>query len=125
MTMPRRSTAAEINELVRDLVRERVVHLGMVPEKLLPMVFMPLIYGPFEGATEEQLKQLVVFAIYGKDATTGMSINGWPTFIECRVWYREDFERALQLALDIYQLEKTVLGDSDPEDSGDTDETMP
>lgn len=102
-------TDDEVRELARELVRGRVYGTWNVPLNMLSMVFVPVMLGGLAGLPEEMFAKISVFAIHGTHKTTGMAINGFPTFVEVRVWLTSDIQRAMDLANKILDAEKAVL----------------
>lgn len=91
-------TDADIVELARDLLGNRVYTSDIVPPECIPLVFMPVAFGAVEGLSDEELDSIVVFAVTGRHQTTHVAIDGYPTFLDCRIWSRVDFRRALDIA---------------------------
>ncbi len=100
---------AEIHRLASQLVRGGVFGPWNVPEDLWSMVFLPVKFGALNNVPREQIGDLIVFAVRGEHKTTGMAINGFPIFVEIRVWLTADVERAMDLANKIRAAEQAVL----------------
>lgn len=98
MEMPPTPSDDAVRELAQDIVGNRVYFADHVPTNLLLMVFMPLAFGAMKGYTEGQLAQLALFAVDGRHQTAGRYINGYPMFMQLRVWPRESAIKACDLA---------------------------
>jgi len=97
--LPAKQTQEAIKDLVRHMLLSNVIDgFAVAREKnVLGMVFLPVLYGALSGYDRDQIDQIAVFAILGLDATIGMAYNGWPMFLECRVWHKEDWWTAVEL----------------------------
>jgi hypothetical protein len=99
MQMPEPRTAQEIALLAQDFLAGRVYSIEDIPENLIQMVFMPLaLSNPFADMTEEEIQQLFIFGVYGKDTTAAIGVNGYPIFYSIQVWPRDDATRAVSRA---------------------------
>lgn len=110
--LPEAQGQSAIRDLARAFVDNRVYHDGNVPQELLSMVFMPILFGAselFKGYRKRQLARLCIFAIRGDDHCLDRGVNGYPIFTECRIWRRSDVAEAAELAKRMHEaLEKTA-----------------
>ncbi|MGH2868991.1 MAG: hypothetical protein ACRDNK_15715 [Solirubrobacteraceae bacterium] len=100
-TLPGRRSDAEIRDLAREWSAGRVFDFDSIAEqssRLAPMVFLPVTFGALHDYTPQQLRELFVFAISGRDRTAGRAVDGLPIFFSCQVWNRADAVRAHNLA---------------------------
>ncbi len=88
-------TEEKIAELARHLVGDLVWSTLDVPPEMWKHVFMPIALGGLAGWHEEELKRVVIFAVLGTHETSGVQINGYPSFMEFRYALAEDFTQAL------------------------------
>lgn len=96
--LPTAVPRSKIEWLADQFIRHNVyTWLDMRPDEVA-MVFLPLFFGVLKGATKAQITKIMVFGVYGENHTTGVAINGWPTFTSCNIWRREDVVAAAQLA---------------------------
>lgn len=83
-------TEQEQKALAREWCEGRVLFSTHVPEDIMSMVFMPLIF-----LTDEQRQSMIeekVYAFYGKMADAGpRGINGYPIFWNMFTIKEEDF----------------------------------
>lgn len=86
-----------IRELARDIVAGRAIAHWMVPGDLLGQVFIPLGFGALDGYSRRQLDRLVVWAVHGRQKHA-YYVNGYPMFVECFIWRRTDWAKAVELA---------------------------
>jgi hypothetical protein len=106
--MPRKQTPDEIAHVARAWVEGKVFDADHCPPNIVASVFIPILFGGLKGYTSDQLTRLFVFGILGEDQDCLRSINGWPMFVECRVWRRSDAVRAYRMAQKMEQALKAV-----------------
>lgn len=110
--IPDPQSPSKIAELARDMVGRHVISAGMVYSEnpsLVPQVFIPLGLGGLDHWTAEEIENVVIFAVDGKDKSSGY-LNGWPMFFEMRVWTRDDFTKAMDLAKEAEELLRSSDG---------------
>jgi hypothetical protein len=92
VSVPGPLSDAEINELVRGWLAGDVLFSPEVEtQSCLPLVFLPLVFGMLGGWSEVDLKRVV---LVGRMRDAGpRSINGYPSFMACRVILWDDFRR--------------------------------
>ncbi len=98
LAMPSRRTSDEIRELAMWLLADRVYNMGRCPENVRRISFFLAFNGLFAGWSADDLAAVTVFGVYGADETAGMGVNGYPIFMEIRVWLLTDYQQAQNLA---------------------------
>jgi hypothetical protein len=84
-------TAQELKEFVLDYCDGSIITDRQVnDEHILPVVFMPLVFMDLSEVNTESIG--IVYANTRTDTTTGRSVNGWPTFMSCRLMHKKDWE---------------------------------
>jgi hypothetical protein len=85
-------TEPELRQLALDIVDRKVYGSWMIPEdqldRLLSVVFMPLLFGAAENLREN--KAVSLYEYLDKAGPTG--VNGYPSFMSCRFLTKEDTE---------------------------------
>ncbi len=90
--VPRR-TDEELRKFVRECLANAIFLSSSVrDQKLLPMVFLPLALGAFQGWPKEELENIGVLYAYWHKAMP-RSINGYPIFSELYMLHREDWAK--------------------------------
>jgi hypothetical protein len=92
--LPEPVSHEQIKALAVHIIARRAYSIFDVPSTDWHMVFMPLSLGALKGFTEQQCAELALFAIQGEHKTTGWTVNGYPTFMECKLWRTSDFLKA-------------------------------
>lgn len=102
-------TDDDINALAKEIYRERVFttdHVRPEDMKMLPMIFMPLIFA--NKKLIEEMMQKEPEMIYEHLSEAGrLSINGYPSFVSLHLVSREDAKRVREK---VKQIKKAVEG---------------
>lgn len=109
--MPEPQPPTAIEELARDMLAGSVVDWFWLVSTgnagLIATVFGPVLWDGLLGeAAMEQIAQLVVFAVIGKNRSMGgYHVNNIPMFATCNIWLLADYDRAIEL----YQRAKAAV----------------
>lgn len=87
-----RMTTDERRKFVIDYLAGRIFTSHGVPEGSLPMVFMPVAFGCFEGWERSDFEKLGVIFEYVEKAGP-RSINGLPVFFSLQLMHIADWTR--------------------------------
>ena len=107
-------TDKEVSDLARDLVQNKVFMSDQIsnPNDLMS-VFMVLAL--LDDEKMKKLRESDVVACYEyMNRATARSVNGYPTFMSCRVLMKDDYdrviaeERRMRLAIGEPQMEESV-----------------
>lgn len=90
----KRMSDDELREFVNGVCSGQILVSTQVrDESMIRRVFMPVVFGAFDGWTQEELKQIgVLWEWMGKAGP--LAVNGLPTFLSCNIMRRDDWERA-------------------------------
>ncbi len=100
MALPEPAHPDRIAELAQSMVAGTVYLPNDVDEHTRMVMFLPWTLGEWSSSyTPEELKQIVVFGDTRTCATGESSINGYPIFLEVKVWRVEDVEAAARKAV--------------------------
>jgi len=92
--LPPRVSKEKLKEFVLGVLDGTLFVSAQVKDKkILPIVFLPLALGGFEGWKESQVKNIGVFYARMSSALP-RGINGYPCFPEMRILHQEDWARA-------------------------------
>lgn len=95
----------ELKTIARDWVEGRIMFSTQVPQEIMSMVFMPLIF-----LSDEQREQLIadeVFAFYGKMEDAGpRGINGYPMFNSMTSVTEKEYEKLQRYAKSYQEMQK-------------------
>jgi hypothetical protein len=86
----------QLREFICGVVDRRIFTIHDIHQRdecLIPAVFMPIIFGPFNHYNPDSLKRVgCVYEYY--DKALPRSINGYPCFTSMRLMHAEDWKRA-------------------------------
>lgn len=123
---PPTRTDADIRALALAMVHGHVIDATSVPKRLVPMVFLPLLQGPFAGWSDEQMREVIVFGVITDESTLDRGINGYPVFRHIHLWRIDCFSRALVMAALAIRAYEAVTGPDPLHHPGpDEDEPAP
>ncbi len=86
----------ELRRFVDAFVSQQIFTSQHVPESnidMLKVIFMPLAFGALDGYTPEDIADIGIVYEY-LDAQGPRSVNGYPTFMSCRLMRKSDWARA-------------------------------
>lgn len=87
----------ELARFVLDLCDDRVFTSRHIPERhqrqMLPLVFLPLVFGGLEYIPERDHDKVGILWAYRSEALY-LGVNGYPCFPSVRVMSKDDWERA-------------------------------
>jgi len=92
----RRMSDDEIREFVNGVVSGQIYTDRHIPESLqhaIHIIFMPLVFGIFDGARPEDVKQVGCLWEWLSEAGP-RGVNGCPSFLSMKIMHRDDFTRA-------------------------------
>lgn len=85
-------TNEELTQIAKDIVGNLIFtsnHLRESETRMIPQIFMPIIFGTFAESTKEYIDDIgLIFEYYSKAGPT--SINGLPVFFSCSYISRHD-----------------------------------
>lgn len=94
-----------LREFIIDYVDGRIFSSNMmVDEKMLPNVFMPIMFCMFE---DDALNQLGLVWEHRSQALASTAINGMPIFASCRLMHKEDWKLAIEKIHKLIDMRKT------------------
>lgn len=110
---------SRIPELGNDELREFVLgycdgHIWTsfdVPPDVLGLVFMPVSFGALSEWSKEELEDELgcVWASTTTHKTSGMAVNGYPTFVSCSMLSVADWDRAKK-AIEVEMARRKEIG---------------
>jgi hypothetical protein len=89
-------TDDELREFVDAFVSQQIFSSQHLPESdldMLKVIFMVLAFGALDGYTPEDVADIGLIYEY-LDARGPRSVNGYPTFVSCRLMRKDDWVRA-------------------------------
>lgn len=95
-TLPEPMSDDALREFVNRFVSGDVVHSNLPGiQSVLHMVFMPIAFGVFQGASKKQLEQIgLIFEYFNGTKRAYHCINGFPIFYSARIMLKSDLARA-------------------------------
>ena len=96
-----RMDAKQLSDFVREYIDHRIFTSAMIRnddkwQEMVPMVFLPLLFGAFDKFSDDEFKDIgVVWAYYSEALPRG--INGYPCFMKCRIMHANDWFNACRI----------------------------
>jgi hypothetical protein len=81
---------SQLKDIAVRITQGRILTSSMVPENLIHMVFMPLIFMKKTELGKLAKQSAILFADYEKDAGSGRTINGFPIFFKFNILTQEE-----------------------------------
>lgn len=102
-----RKTPEELSKLITDIVDNKVLTSGQVPQNLLSIVFMPIALGVFADLSLDEISQVgLIYEYYDKAGPR--SVNGFPTFMAAKMLHVEDWKIAFPKVLEEQERRKVA-----------------
>lgn len=95
---PERRSDDEIRAMAQRVLARGVFHGGMMEPSDAIMVFLPMAFIDWSRYDLTQWAAFLPVGILGVHSTTGMQINGFPTFVEFSWWHIDDLNAAIEFA---------------------------
>jgi hypothetical protein len=110
-TRPKVSRMSEddLRKFVDDLVSDRIFTSSAVGAdvQMLKSIFLPIALGAFSDYSKEELDQ--IGCIYEDlEKRQHWCVNGYPTFLSCKVMHREDWSIAVKAAKAEFERRKNI-----------------
>lgn len=91
--LPPRMTPDARRDFVLAWANGTVTTSMEVPKHILSSVFMPLVFGALADYRKADLSRIAfLWADRARDQTTGWAVNGFPTFLCCRIMLKADWD---------------------------------